>query len=91
MTASQLFGVARGLPVTDGEERCFFVTRMSGASFRRWRTTNGLTQATLGLWMGVHSSTIGRWECGIRPVPRWVERIVRSRSMIPRGRRRPSK
>ena len=49
---------------------------MNPLDIRALRRSLKLTQARLGLWVGVHASSVGRWERGQhRPRPRYVERL----------------
>ncbi|MBM2836673.1 MAG: helix-turn-helix protein [candidate division NC10 bacterium] len=40
------------------------------------RQTLGLTQVQLAAQLGVDPSTVSRWECGSRPMPRVAERLL---------------
>lgn len=42
------------------------------------RTLAGLTQSGLSSALGVHRTTIARWETGKLPIPKWVELAMRS-------------
>jgi transcriptional regulator with XRE-family HTH domain len=40
------------------------------------RTLAGLTQSGLSALLGVHRTTVARWETGKIPIPHWVERTI---------------
>ena len=49
---------------------------MNPIEIRALRLGLKYTQARLGLWVGVHASSVGRWERGRhRPRPRHIERL----------------
>ena len=49
---------------------------MNPIEIRALRLGLNYTQARLGLWVGVHASSVGRWERGRhRPRPRHIERL----------------
>ena len=51
---------------------------MTGAELGAARLALGVTQAELGLLVGVHGVTICRWERSGRPVPAWVAGVVQT-------------
>ena len=51
---------------------------MTGAELGAARLALGVTQAELGLLVGVHGVTICRWERSGRPVPAWVAGVVQA-------------
>lgn len=42
------------------------------------RTLAGLTQSGLSDALGVHRTTVARWETGKVPIPKWVELALKS-------------
>ena len=47
-------------------------------TLRTLRILAGLTQLGLAASLGVHRTTVARWETGKLPIPRWVELAMRS-------------
>lgn len=52
---------------------------MSGPAktVRDLRRMAGLSQAALAASLGVHRTTVARWETGVLPIPKWVELAFR--------------
>lgn len=42
------------------------------------RTLAGLTQSGLAAYLGVHRTTVARWETGRTPIPPWLPAALRS-------------
>lgn len=51
---------------------------MSPETLLALRTLAGLTQSGLAASLGVHRTTVARWETGRSPIPRWVELAMRA-------------
>lgn len=51
---------------------------MSPETLLALRTLAGLTQSGLATSLGVHRTTVARWETGRSPIPRWVELAMRA-------------
>lgn len=49
---------------------------MSPDTLRTLRILAGLTQLGLAASLGVHRTTVARWETGKLPIPRWVELAI---------------
>jgi len=50
---------------------------MTGKELQRLRKARELTQAELAAELGVHWSTVARWEQGVRMIPEPVTRLVK--------------
>lgn len=51
---------------------------MQPDTLRALRVLAGLTQSGLAASLGVHRTTVARWETGRSPIPRWVELAMRA-------------
>ena len=66
------------------------VDTMTPKELRKRRTALSLTQAELAARIGVHWSTVARWEQGVRHIPEPVARLIRFVELPPvrqKGRR----
>jgi len=61
--------------------------RMRRALLREYRAAHGLTQAELGLFVGVSRNTIERWERGVHPIPQWARILLHRFVPAEAGRR----
>lgn len=52
------------------------------------RNLAGLTQSGLADALGIHRTTVARWETGKQPIPKWVELALRGLILSVSSKRR---
>lgn len=62
---------------------------MNGEQLAHWRTYHQLTQPQLARLLGVTTTTVGRWECGMRTIPPFLGLALETvQRELPRTHRR---
>ncbi len=49
---------------------------MTKTQLKRLREKRGLSHGELAEQIGVHRTTVYRWEAGLKPFPRWAQKLL---------------